>query len=50
VKYADAGAQLDIKLVFFSSLESTFSLGYAVASPDGSNFEDELMFSLKILR
>ncbi len=47
---ANVGAQLNLKLVIFSSLESTFSVGYAVAAEEGWAPEDELMISLKILR
>ena len=46
----DLGAQLDMKLVIFSLLESTFSLGAAVASQYGGRPSTELMVSLKILR
>jgi hypothetical protein len=43
------GAQVDLSLVIFSSLESTFSLGYASAFADGDR-SDEVMISLKLLR
>jgi hypothetical protein len=46
----NGGAQLNLKLVIFSSLESTLSLGYAVAAEKGWAPEDEFMISLKILR
>lgn len=46
----NVGAQLNVKLVIFSSLESTLSAGYAVAAEEGWAPEDELMISLKILR
>ncbi len=46
----DVGAQLNFKVVLFSSLESTFSLGYAVAAEEGRSPTDEFMVSLKILR
>ncbi|KPJ60901.1 MAG: hypothetical protein AMJ46_04205 [Latescibacteria bacterium DG_63] len=46
----DVGAQLNFKLVLFSSLESTLSFGYAVAAEEGTSPTDELMVSLKILR
>ena len=46
----NVGAQLNVKLVMFSSLESTFSVGYAVAAEEGWKPEDEFMISLKILR
>jgi hypothetical protein len=45
----DAGGQLDFKLVVFSRLESTFSLGYAVAFEKDQRHTSEFMFSLKIL-
>jgi len=45
-----AGAQVNLKLVLFWSLDSTFSLGYAVASEGGRDPRDEFMISLKILR
>ncbi len=44
------GGQLNLKLVVFSSLESTLSLGYAMAIADGRRPADEVMASLKILR
>jgi hypothetical protein len=44
------GAQMNLKIVFFSSLESTFSFGYAAAAEEGSGPTEEWMFSLKILR
>ena len=47
---ADLGAQLDFRLVLFSALESTFSLGYAAAVEDGQRISREFMISLKILR
>jgi len=51
----NAGAQLDFKLVIFSILESTLSLGYAKAyeknPPAGKNrWTDEFMISLKLLK
>jgi hypothetical protein len=46
----DVGAQLNFKVVVFSSLESTLSLGYAVAKEEGKSATDEFMVSLKILR
>lgn len=45
----NAGAQVDFSLVLFSSLESTFSFGYALAFDHGRT-EDEFMVSLKLLR
>jgi hypothetical protein len=49
-KATNAGAQLDVKLVLFSNLESTLSGGYATAFRDGVHRTDEWMASLKILR
>ncbi|MBP7147582.1 MAG: PD40 domain-containing protein [Acidobacteria bacterium] len=46
----DAGVQADLKLVMFSSLESTLSLGYARAFEDGRRPGGEWMVSLKLLR
>ena len=49
-KLCNAGGQLDLKLVLFSNLESTLSLGYATAfGPDRAPTR-EWMVSLKILR
>ena len=50
--YYDAGVQLDLRLVLFSNLKSTLSLGYARAfRPDAeeTDDDDEVMISLKIL-
>jgi len=44
----DAGAQVDFKLVIFSTMSSTFSLGYAGAWEKDSPYRDEFMISLKI--
>lgn len=46
----NVGAQLNLKIVLFSSLESTVSFGYAVAVEKGRDNEREFMASLKILR
>jgi hypothetical protein len=46
----NVGMQLDFKLVMFSNLESTLSLGYASAFESGMAPRDEIMVSLKILR
>jgi len=43
------GAQVDFKLVIFSNLSSTLSLGYARAAARGYERSDEFMISLKIL-
>jgi hypothetical protein len=48
--FGNVGAQLDLKLVMFSLLESTFSFGYAVAVEQDQRLSNEFMFSLKILR
>lgn len=47
---ANAGAQLDFKLVIFSTLESTLSVGYARAAARHQKFTDEFMVSLKLLK
>ena len=47
---ADAGAQLDLRLVFFSALESTLSFAYARAAEKREKMTDEFMVSVKILR
>jgi hypothetical protein len=47
---ASVGAQVDFSLVLFSTLDSTLSLGYAVARPEGGKSSDEVMISLKLLR
>jgi len=49
-KVANFGSQLNTKVVLFSSLESTISIGYAVSVEEGRGPEEELMVSLKILR
>jgi len=47
----NVGAQLDIRLVVFSILDSTFSAGYASAWNDISGQRsDELMISLRLMR
>jgi hypothetical protein len=46
---ANAGAQLDFKLVIFSNLSVTFSLGYALALEKDQRTAREFMISLKIL-
>lgn len=50
VEVANAGAQMNLKIVFFSSLQTTFSAGYAFAFEEGYKPREELMLSLKILR
>jgi hypothetical protein len=47
---ANAGAQLNVQLVLFSSLSSTFSAGYAHAMEGEWDEDGEFMVSLKILR
>ncbi|KPK65385.1 MAG: hypothetical protein AMS21_04830 [Gemmatimonas sp. SG8_38_2] len=43
------GAQVDFKLVIFSNLSTTFSVGYARAAARGYDSSDEFMISLRIL-
>jgi hypothetical protein len=49
-RLVNAGGQVDFRLAFLSSLESTFSLGYALAAEKGRRPEKEFMISLKLLR
>ena len=46
---ASVGAQLDIRLVTLSHLESTFSTGFAVAREQGGPRRSAWMFSFKIM-
>jgi hypothetical protein len=46
----NAGAQTNFKMVLFSSLEATLSVGYAQAYRERRKPADEFMASLKILR
>ncbi|MEK6650550.1 MAG: hypothetical protein AABY75_06220 [Bacteroidota bacterium] len=46
---ANLGAQVDVKLALMSSLDATFSIGYALAFERGSRPTREFMVSLKIL-
>ena len=46
----NAGAQLDFRISFLSSFESTFSLGYAVAALQDQRMTHEFMISLKLLK
>jgi hypothetical protein len=46
--YVNLGTQLDVRLVLFTYLSSTFSSGYAAAEHNG-HITTEYMFSLKIL-
>ena len=43
------GAQIDFKLVIFTNLSSTFSIGYARAFESGRKGSNEFMISLNIL-
>lgn len=45
----NVGTQVDFRLVLFSRLDSTFSLGYAAAMEKDRRVTREFMFSLKIL-
>ncbi|HVS33099.1 MAG TPA: hypothetical protein VMS98_16755 [Thermoanaerobaculia bacterium] len=47
--YRNIGAQVDLSLVLFTSLDSTLSVGYAVATGEGDR-SNEVMLSLKLLR
>jgi hypothetical protein len=46
---ASAGAQLDFRIVTLSHLDSTFSIGFAVAGERGAPLHSALMLSFKIL-
>jgi WD40 repeat protein len=46
--YPDVGAQMDLRLVLFSQIKSTFSSGFAAAHDRPGHAGTELMFSLKI--
>ena len=43
------GAQIDLKLVIFTNLSTTLSVGYARAFESGQPSANEFMISLKIL-
>jgi hypothetical protein len=45
----DLGAQVDLRLMFLSTLSLTASGGWAVSFEDGRRKDDELMISLKVL-
>ena len=45
----NVGGQVDFRLVIFSALESTLSVGYAAAKEEGHKMDTEFMISLKIL-
>ena len=47
--YGNIGLQADFKVVIFSRLDVTMSIGYAVAAESSQRHTDELMLSLKIL-
>jgi hypothetical protein len=46
--YADAGAQLDFRMVLFTYLNTTLSGGYSGASDGSGHLSTEYMVSLKI--
>lgn len=46
---ANVGAQLDVRLITLSHVESTFSFGYATAWVQGLSPNSALMFSFKIM-
>lgn len=46
--YTDVGVQVDLRLVLFSQVKSTFSTGFAAAHDRPGHTGTELMFSLKI--
>jgi hypothetical protein len=48
-KLLSVGGQMDFRLVTFTHLRSTLSVGYAVALEEGRPLSEELMISLKIL-
>lgn len=45
----NVGGQVDFRLVIFSALESTLSVGYAAAKEEGHGMDTEFMISLKIM-
>ena len=47
-KVLDVGAQMDFRIIVLSTMNLTFSLGYAMAFEDGHKPVDEIMISLKI--
>lgn len=47
--FTSAGAQVDLRLVTLSHLDSTISLGYAVANGDGVPLSSSVMLSFKIM-
>jgi len=48
-KLVDFGAQLDFRIVLFSLMNSTFSVGYARAYEKGRPARNEFMISLKLM-
>jgi hypothetical protein len=46
--YVDAGAQVDVRLVWFTYMKSTFSVGFATAHDPNGRTSTERMFSLKL--
>lgn len=46
--YADAGGQIDLRMVLFSQIKSTVSTGFAAAHDRTGHIGTEFMFSLKI--
>jgi hypothetical protein len=47
--YVDLGSQLDVRVVLFTYLNTTFSAGYAAAADRHGRISTEYMISLKIL-
>jgi hypothetical protein len=47
--YVDAGTQLDVRVVLFTYLNTTFSAGYAEAADRNGRVSGQYMISLKIL-
>lgn len=43
------GLQIDIQLVLFTYMKTTWSAGYAIKTEEGTNRQDQFMFSLKLL-
>jgi hypothetical protein len=48
-RFNDVGVQLDLSFTVMDHLPMTISVGYAEAFEEGSKFDDELLFSLKLL-
>ena len=47
--YVSVGAQTDIRLITLSHMESTFSVGLAIAGGKGIPSKSALMFSFKLM-